>query len=85
MENTTDNLKPLTVQGILTDNNDLIYECLNISDSIYNAITKDSCLKEQTGNTPDCMMEDLSMQNKNLKLLKEILRQTRANLLEGGK
>lgn len=30
-------------------------------------------------------MEDLTMQNNNLKLLKEILRQTRANLLEGGK
>lgn len=77
-------IKPLTVQGILADNNDLIYECLNIGDSIYNTVTKDTCLKDKTGNTPGCILEDLSMQNENLRLLKEILRQTKANLLEGG-
>lgn len=77
-------LKPLTAQGIIIENNTLIYECLNLGDYMYNALTKDTCLKEQTENTPSCMMEDLSIQNKNLKLLKEILRQMRANLLEGG-
>ena len=77
-------IKPLTAQGIIQDNDNLIYNCLELGNHIYNSLTNDNCLKEKTQSTPTCMLENLSMQNQNLKLLNELLNKIRVNLLEEG-
>ena len=51
---------------------------------MYNALTTDTCLKEEKQSAPDCMIKELSIQNEKLKLLNEVLVKMRANLLEGG-
>ena len=51
---------------------------------MYSILTTDTCLEEKTERVPDCMIEELSIQNEKLKLLNEVLVKMRANLLEGG-
>ena len=75
--------KPLTAQNLVSENSQIINQCIELADYMYNALTTDTCLKE-TQCAPDCMIMELSIQNEKLKLLNEVLVKMRANLLEGG-
>ncbi len=77
-------VKPLTAQNLINENSRLIDQCLSLSDYMYSILTTDTCLEEKTERVPDCMIEELSIQNEKLKLLNEVLVKMRANLLEGG-
>ena len=77
-------MKSLTAQNLVNENSQLINECLNLADYMYNALTTDTCLKEEKQSAPDCMIKELSIQNEKLKLLNEVLVKMRTNLLEGG-
>lgn len=78
-------VKPLTAAGVIQNNDNLIFECLELGNNICCSLTNDNCLKEQSQTAPTCLINNLSMQNENLKLLHDILRKIRANLFEGGK
>ena len=77
-------VKPLTAQGVIQTNDNLIFECLELGNIIYSFLTNDNCLKEETQKAPNCMIENLSIQSENLKLLHDILRKIKINLIEGG-
>lgn len=84
MDENVKKIKPLTAQGITMENDTLIYECLELGNSVCCSLTNDNCLKEQSQNASTCLIDSLSIQNENLKLLHDILRKIRANLFEGG-
>lgn len=83
MDENVKSIEPLTVQGLIADNDSTIFRCLEISDYLYNMLTNDHCLKDTTQETPNCMINNLDLQNKNLKLLNEILKKISSNLLGG--
>lgn len=47
MEENVKAVKPLTAQGIIQDNDNLIYNCLELGNNIYNSLTNDNCLKRE--------------------------------------
>ena len=83
MDENVKSIEPITAQGLITNNDSIIFRCLDISDHLYNALTNDHCLKEMPNETPNCMINNLELQNKNLKMLNEILNKILSNLLEG--
>lgn len=85
MEGNAKTSEPLTAAGTIQNNDNLIFECLELGNSICCLLMNDNCLKEQSRTEPTCLIDNLSMQNRNLELLHEILRKIRINLFEGGK
>ena len=64
--------EPPTVTSFLSQNRELIQEILYVSGQIYTVLTSDDTVK--CGNAePTCIMNDLLMQNENLKMIKELL------------
>lgn len=76
---------PLTLEGVLQENNKLIYECLLSADRLYKELTTDSYLEDSTETEVYCIMGDVTKQNNNLMLLNKILQAINSNIMLGGK
>lgn len=81
-ENKVKDVEPTTVEELIRDNDNLIYNCLELGNHIYNSLTNNNCLQENTQNAPTCMLENLVMQNNNLKILNETLNKIRKILFK---
>lgn len=72
-----------TLIGMLSQNRNLIGECLEISNQLYIDLTTDTYLNEANSSNPDCIMSDLKMQNDALHKLLDILHGIKCNIREG--
>lgn len=69
-----------TLIGMLNQNDNLIKECLEISNRIYADLTTDNVLGGENPE-PTCVMSDVSLQNRNLEELVELLKRIRAQIM----
>ena len=80
MENGLKSSNAPTVTGVLSQNRELTQEILYVSGQIYTVLTSDDTVK--CGNAePTCIMNDLMMQNENLKMIKELLYKTKEQIV----
>lgn len=72
-----------TLIGMLTQNRNLIRECLEISNQLYIDLTTDTYLDEANASNPNCILSDLKMQNDDLHKLLDLLHGINCNVREG--
>jgi len=75
--------KAPTIVGIIKNNNELILECIDYSSKISEVLTEGK-IPENNQIAPCCVMENLTNQNEELCILRDILKEIYSDVIEGG-